>query len=414
MHQRNTVTLVAISFALVAAFSGSIARAFTPGDIVLMRGGDATHSQSTFGSGEVPAYLDEYTPAGVFVESTQIDPTLLTLPGILTNSHEGRLELSGNGQFLDFAGYQQPTSATTPRVTDNSGGAGYYQVGQISATGIFTHSALDATVAKPQFIREAYSNDGTQVWVASKSPTGGLEYISGFGSGSPTTVGLQSTTDWRDVKVVDGQLFGGTGSSSVGTHGFYAIGSGAPTSGTPANTLLTNSSDNTASSFSFVTFPGDKSVTGHAGGPNVVYTIGSPAGSNYIGKLSSGGAPLTTGDLQFAGGSRLTLTASNYGGGEPEGIIARIDPTNPTWVDLFVNDTSGVYFAIDKSGTSTGSISSLTFSKIISASSDTSFYGSASAPTAVPEPSTLALLAVGGIAAGVAAGRRRRGLNRAE
>jgi PEP-CTERM motif len=406
MHLRNAVVFRATPVAIAVILSSSIVRAFTPGDIVLMRGGDATHSESTFNNGEVPAYLDEYTPAGVLVGSTPIDPTVLTLPGVLVNSHEGRLELSGNGQFLDFAGYQQATSATTPRVTDNSGGAGYYQVGQISATGVFTHTALDPTVAKPQFIRGAYSNDGTQAWVASKNPTGGLEYISGLGSASPTTVALQSTTDWRDLKVVDGQLYGGTGSSSVGTHGFYAIGTGSPTSGTPANTLLTNSSDNTTSSFSFVTLPGGNPADGHAGSPNTVYIVGSPAGSNYIGKLSSGGAPLTTGDLQFAGGSRLALTASNYTGGEPEGLIARIDPTNPTWVDLFLNDTSGVYFAIDKSGSATGSISALSFTKIISTTADTAFYGIASAPSPVPEPSTLALLAVGGLVAGVAVRRR--------
>ena len=273
MHLRNAVVIAATALVLVVALSGSTARAFTPGDIVLMRGGDATHSESTFNNGEVPAYLDEYTTAGVLVGSTPIDPSVLTLPGVLANSHEGRLELSGNGKFLDFAGYQQPTSATVPRVTDNSGGAGYYQVGQISAAGVFTHTALDTIVAKPQFIRGAYSLDGTQAWVASKNPTGGLEYISGFGTASPTTVGLQSTTDWRDLKVVDGQLYGGTGSSSVGTHGFYAIGTGSSTSGTPANTLLTSSVDNSTSAFSFVTLPGGNPTDGHAGSPNTVYTV---------------------------------------------------------------------------------------------------------------------------------------------
>jgi hypothetical protein len=110
MHPRNSVLVPAIVLACTVALTGSIARAFTPGDIVLMRGGDPSHSQSTFSSGEVPAYLDEYTPAGVLVGSTPIDSAVLTLPGVLVNSHEGRLNLSGNGQFLDFAGYQQATS----------------------------------------------------------------------------------------------------------------------------------------------------------------------------------------------------------------------------------------------------------------------------------------------------------------
>ena len=73
---------------------------FTAGDLLIMRGGDATYSQATYNVGEVPAYLDEYTPAGVFVGSYAIPTSAITLPGIGTSSHEGRLELSGDGHLL--------------------------------------------------------------------------------------------------------------------------------------------------------------------------------------------------------------------------------------------------------------------------------------------------------------------------
>src|SRR5262249_50349897 len=137
------------------------------------------------------------------------------------------------------------------------------------------------------------------------------------------------------------------------------------------NVLLTNGSDNSVSSFSFVTLPGaSPPIDGAAGTANVAYIVGSPGGSDFIGKLISNGSPLTTNDLVFAGGSRLALTAANYPNsvsGEPEGIFARIDPNNPTWVDLFLQDSDGVYFAIDQSGSATGSIASLSFTKIIGA-----------------------------------------------
>jgi hypothetical protein len=389
------------------AIAGS-ALGFGSGTIVLMRGGDATNSQSTLSAGEVPAYLDEYSVSidalgnatTSLVSSYAIPTSTLTLPGIAQNNHEGRLNLSANGQYLNFAGYQQPVGATT-RTTASNGTGSYYQVGQVSAGGIFTSTALDTSVAKPQYMRAAYSINGTQAWVASKNPTGGLEYISNFGTGSAATTALQSTTDWRDIKVSAGQLYGGTGSSSVGTHGFYAIGSGTPTSATPSNTLLTNSSDNSISAFSFATLPagGAQPING-ASGANVVYGIGDPSGNRFIAKLYSptGSSALTTNNLAFAGGSRLAIPSIP----SVEGIIAQPDATNAAWVDLYIQATDGVYFTIDKSGTADGSIAALTFTKIISTTSDTAFYGIA--PSPVPAPSAIALVALGG----VATGRRRR------
>jgi prepilin-type processing-associated H-X9-DG protein len=71
----STATLVAV----VAA--GSIAQAdaipnlsnFSGSNLVLMRGGDSANPQSTFGSGEVPAYLDQYsvTVSGGVATGTQ-------------------------------------------------------------------------------------------------------------------------------------------------------------------------------------------------------------------------------------------------------------------------------------------------------------------------------------------------------
>ncbi|HVU86172.1 MAG TPA: dockerin type I domain-containing protein [Pirellulales bacterium] len=357
---------------------------FTPGDLVVMRGGDTTHSQQDYSIGEVPAYLDEYTPAGTYVGTYAIPTSVMTLPGIGLNSHEGHLNVSGNGQDIDFAGYQQAVDPSTPRVTDGSGTGDYYQVGQVSLGGTFTHTALDTSQAFPQFIRAAYSVDGTQMWVASKynGPTangfgGGLEYIANFGTATAHTTALQGGTDWRTVQVVGGQLYGGTGSSSVGAHGFYAIGQGAPTTPLPANTLLSPIGNNSVTAFSFTTLPGSQPINGVAGTPNVVYVTGDPSGTAYLGKLySPGGTPLGASNLTFAS------TANFSGLGTPEGLSVRIDPTNSSWVDIFLQTTTGVYSAIDKSGASNAGFGSLQFTQIVSSTSDTSFYGLALIPTA--------------------------------
>jgi len=407
MMMKSSTVLAGIASLL--ALAGN-ALGFGAGNLVLMRGGDAANSQTTLGSGQVPAYLDEYSisidalgnATTSLVSSFAIPSGTLTLPGISVNSHEGRLNLSGDGRYVNFAGYQQPVGAT-PRVTNNSGTGSYYQVGQVSWNGIFSSSSLDTAVAKPQFMRGAYSNDGTQAWVASKNPTGGLEYISGFGTGSAATVQLQATTDWRDIKVNAGQLFGGTGSSSVGTHGFYAIGSGAPTSGTPSNTLLSNNADNSVSAFSFATLPagGAQPITGVAGTSNVVYGIGDPSGNKFLGKLYSptASSALSVNNLAFAGGARLPLSIPT-----PEGIITQADPNNAAWIDILIQTADGVYLGIDKSGTADGSIAGLSFTKIIGSAADgsTAFYGLA--PSPVPAPATLGVLALGGMIAG----RRRR------
>jgi hypothetical protein len=376
---------------------------FTPGDLVVMRGGDAVHPQSTYAGGEVPVYLDEYTVAGAYVGTFDIPSDTITLPGITADSHEGRLELSADGHYLDFAGYHEVVDPQLARSSAGDAGVDghdptvrppdpdYYQVGQVSGSGTFVHSAIAITQAEPQYVRVAYSNDGQEAWVGSKyngSPGsgsgGGLEYLSNLGTASVSTTALQSSTDWRDLKIDAGQLYGGTGSSSVGVHGVYAIGSGEPTADPPSNTLLTGNANSDGSSFSFQTLPGvgTQPINGVVGSANTLYDVGAPGGTAFIGKLysPSGTTPLALNNLVFA--SRLTI---NNQIPEPEGITTQIDPTDPDWVDLYVQNANGIYFAIDKSGTSSGDFGALSFTKIISTAADgsTNFYGLSFAPSPV-------------------------------
>jgi hypothetical protein len=382
----SSLGVILATFAPLAASAQTTPiTSFTPGDLVVMRGGDDTHSQADYSIGEVPAYLDEYTPAGLYVGTYTIPTNVLTLPGIGLDSHEGHLNVSGDGKFINFTGYQQAVDPNIPRVTDGTGTGNYYQVGQVSIGGTFTHSALNTSVAAPQYMRAVYSNDGSEAWVASKyngAPGqgfgGGLEYIANFGTAGATTTALQFNTDWRTLQVVGGQLYGGTGSSSVGTHGFYAIGQGAPTTPIPGNTLLSPAGNYSTTAFGAVTLPGTQPINGVTGTPNTIYIIGDPSGNSFLGKLySPGGTPLSTSNLSFAS---TEVIPGNIG--SPEGLSVRIDPTNSAWVDIFVQTATGVYSAIDKSGASNASFGALQFTQIISSTDATNFYGLTMIPPA--------------------------------
>ena len=77
---------------------------------------------------------------------------------------------------------------------------------------------------------------------------------------------------------------------------------------------------------------------------------------------------------------------------------------------MFVSGTNGIYSYIDKSGDPLTGLGANVFTPIASPlSSDYAFYGMASAPKAVPEPSSLILAGAGAL--GLLAGWRCRRQN---
>jgi hypothetical protein len=117
-----------ITAAVVAAVSSVVhadtaITAFTPGDLVVLRGGDSANPNTTTSpdaNGLVPTYLDEYTTSGAYVGT-------LAVPGVLTtgqnaSSHEGNLNLSEDGHWLTLAGYDatQFSAGSTPQPGNGS------------------------------------------------------------------------------------------------------------------------------------------------------------------------------------------------------------------------------------------------------------------------------------------------------
>src|SRR5438132_13759733 len=97
--------------ALLIAAGPVLGAAFTPGNLVIYRVGDGAGSLVNTGNA---VFLDEYTPAGVLVQSIAL-PTSGTNALIAsgTATSEGLLNLSPDGQFLAVTGYNTATGGAT-------------------------------------------------------------------------------------------------------------------------------------------------------------------------------------------------------------------------------------------------------------------------------------------------------------
>ncbi|HEY1923316.1 MAG TPA: dockerin type I domain-containing protein [Tepidisphaeraceae bacterium] len=369
---------------------------FTPGDYLVMRGGDPANSDASNApdyNGQVNAYIDEYSQAGYYVGTLALPQ--MTLPGGNTSSHEGGLNISPNGQWIAFAGYDpvQNPAGTTSHPVDGTANA---LVGEVNLT--TGPSSLNTSTTIPgdttpfsgnsltgQYVHSAMTIDGNEFYVGEKytftsdgalqTNDTGLLYISGTGASATKTV-LEGGTDWRNILIFNGQLYGGAGSSSVGTHGVYSIGTGIPTSNSPipGHTEITNyPSGQSASSFGFVDIPTSDASAGASNGFNVLYTIGDQ-GAPGMTKYFYDADTQTWNDDEL----QVPLNVSNIN--SPYDVVVAADPTNPSWVDLTVSGQNGIYSYIDKSGDPETALAANAFTLQITPTSNESFFGMTQVP----------------------------------
>ena len=217
---------------------------FTTGNIVTLRVGEIGGDVLTTNS--APVFIDEYTTNGVFVQSVPLpfktsgSNKKFSING--TSTTEGFLNLSPDGQYLSFGGYDAipgvvgistSASSSVPRVV-----ARVTQNGTINTTTTITDGFNAGS------IRSAATVDGSSFW-AGGSGTGGTRYVT-LG-GTTSTLVSAAPTNTRGTAIYNSQLY--TSSQSGTNIGISTIGSGLPTttgnittilSGTATNVDLTN------------------------------------------------------------------------------------------------------------------------------------------------------------------------------
>ena len=375
---------------------------FTPGDLVVIRTGDSTIADTPTFTGEAAVYLDEYTPAGTYVGTVNV---ALNGPQRLDTARRRGFRARRPAESVDQWPMDllrriqcrrtlRPARPPTPmhllaswRVRSSTTAASLNTSTVVSSYG--------AGSANP-YIRGATTIDGNEFWTFGKYPSsgatsnGGLAYVAGTGP-SATTTTVEGFADWRNVVIANNQLYGGTGSSSVGNHGPYQISTGLPTTNL-GNSLSNNTQlgsypgGQSASALALLNLPADPNSQN---GLNVLYTIGdqnTPGITKYYFNGST-----------WVNQTNIGLNSTNNIV-NPTGLIAVQDPSNPNWVDITVSGTNGIYTYVDKSGyngaiPSASGYASPAFTNIVANATFDQFRGVATVPT--PEPSTFVLAGLG-------------------
>jgi hypothetical protein len=330
------------------ATAATAAGVFAAGDVVVYRVGDGSSSLS---GNAAPVFLDEYTPGGTLVQSIPM-PTSdsgstheLTASG--TAASEGLLTLSADGHYLMLPGYHKPVGTSGVASTDD------VTVARVGADGTVNTSTVLNEFADDNNVRGATSTDGSNIWVSGAN--GGIGYTT-LGSTSFTQL---STKDVRQVAVAGGQLYVSSDKSSIG---ISKVGTGTPTSGSPALANLPGSPESGNDPYAFTLL-----ALGGSSTPNTLYVADSSAdkikkfslvGSSWVaeGNKTVDGVTGVTGAVV---GGQAVLYATSSGSAGTDG-------------DLYtVTDASGA------GATMTGSVSD-----IASAPGKEGFRGVAMAPTA--------------------------------
>ncbi len=194
------------------------------------------------------AWSGLYTAASVFVERRGIDGTALgsvSLPTSASGTNnpltltasaisEGALARSVDGRFLTLAGY-----AAAPGVATVYAAPVNRVVAKINAATMVDTS----TLVSPQYafsgqnVRGAASQDGSEFWVSGLGggSTGGIVYVP-LGNPAATPPSVLTMNQFRAVGIFGGMLFGDGESSgtAVTPPEVFEIGTGLPTSGSPA------------------------------------------------------------------------------------------------------------------------------------------------------------------------------------
>ncbi|MFN6193842.1 MAG: hypothetical protein ACK5BN_08480 [Planctomycetota bacterium] len=222
--------------ALALAAAATAQSPITPGNLIVSRIGDGAAALT---SAATARFLDEYTPAGVLVQTIALPTAVAGANRRLTDSgtatSNGFVTQSADGRFLVAAGYD--AAPGTAAVTGSASATVQRVIARIGLDGVVdTSTALGDAYTGNNF-RGACSVDGGQFWTSGTgtTPTPGVRYVAALGA--TTSVQLSTTvTNIRCVDLALGQLY--CSSASGAFQGVSAVGAGLPTTSGQTITLL--------------------------------------------------------------------------------------------------------------------------------------------------------------------------------
>ena len=208
---------------VLGASSLVAAAAFTTGNLAVYRIGTGTGSLVNTGNA---VFIDEYTPAGILVQSialpTIADGSNFPLIASGTASSEGLLTRSADGQCLWLAGYGTTTGGAVS-VTGTTSAAVPRVAGRVDAGGNVNTSTALNNFSSGNNVRSATGPDCNNTYV-----TGGATGVAYAALGATTATALSTTvTNLRQTNLFGGQLYVSTGSGTAVRIG--TVGTGAPT-----------------------------------------------------------------------------------------------------------------------------------------------------------------------------------------
>jgi hypothetical protein len=367
---------------------------FTPGSLVVSVIGDGV---TTVGTTAVPITLREFTTAGVATGMEVPLPTVAAganyaIAGNVTSTSFGFLRRSADQRYLTMAGANADAGATGFGFSTSS--FPNRVIARVDSTGIVDTSTRFAGNGTTP--RSVVSTNGTDLWWSSDtgSDIGGVNYVT-LGSATKGTRIVNNQTaplNTRNLGIFGGQLYASSNvatptSPAVSFRGVYSLGSGLPTVGPAAGTIIVGGG---ASNSGII----DSGYDFFFADANTIYVADDDTASPVTGGLQKW--------LFDQGSWSKVWTAVPDGATGMRGLTGLV---NGDSVQLYgitaVAAGNGVNSLVSLSDSLTGTIAP-SFSTLATADANYVFRGVALAP--VPEPSA-ALLGLAGLA--VVGGIRR-------
>ncbi|MBX3461607.1 MAG: hypothetical protein KF830_00410 [Planctomycetes bacterium] len=251
------------------------------GNLVVLRVGDGAAALS---SAATPAFLEEWDPTGSFttpVQTVAVPTAPAGLQFACTNSgtanSEGQLNLSANGLYLTWGGYDAAPGTLAVPQTANPPTArviGRFDIltGTIDTSTALTDAYGSLAAGANANIRGVVSDDGNRFWTTSpvfSTAGGGVRFVANLGDLTSTSI---AAGNMRFVSIFHGDLYVTQSSGSV--QGVAKVGLGGLPTGPAAVSLLNG----------FPTLTGPSNYDMFWADPDTLYVandqnqVGSPAG----------------------------------------------------------------------------------------------------------------------------------------